>query len=378
MKFLIITPIGYCDVRSGGAEMHIFELMKQITLKTNIEVTVATSGRDLECMSPPEHGLRVEYLSKSPFIFPLPLLLHVRRYIKNADVVIENVSKFPLIIPAIISMISKRPFVAVVHHIHGRTLLMELPVVPALLLLLYEYVSLFIYALLKVPIVTVSKVSETELRKLGFRDIYVVHPAPAYLADDGNDALCRSRKPLLVYVGRVKRYKRLDHFVKAFKYVVEEMPDAVCLVVGKGDEKLGVELRKLASRLSIEKQVRIFVGNISNNLKLKILRKAWLYVFTSAKEGFSISAREALSQGVPIVAYDIPAMRELLVSCDSGVLARNGNVNSLAKQCMKALKNNGVLRATSSRARERAKAYNYETSSKRFLNAIKSVLKLVV
>lgn len=375
MRILVITPIGRDSARSGGAETYIFELAKELALRTNVEVTVVTSGGGIERADSSTSKLRVERLSRGLFAFPLLLLLRARRYVRSADLVIENVSKFPLIVPAVLSRIARRPFVAVVHHIHGRTLLMELPPLPALLLLLYEYVSLFVYSLLGVPVVTVSKASEAELRRLGFSDTYVVPPALANPESDGSTPR-RSKRPILVYVGRVKKYKRLDHFVKACEHVAREVPDVLCLVAGKGDEKLEARLRRLASRLGIGGQVRIFVGNLSDNLKLEILRRAWLYVFTSAKEGFGISVMEAMSQGVPVVAYDIPAMRELISPCGSGALAKSGDVDSLARRCVEMLKDEGLLRAASVRARECAKTYSYEVFLKKFLSSVKSSLRI--
>ncbi len=375
MKILVITPIGYGSARSGGAEVYIFELVKRITLKTNIDVTILTSNKDIEYVKQQEQKLRIESISQDLFMFPLFLLLIIRRRIREADIVVENISKFPLIVPAIISRIAKRPFIAIVHHIHGNTLFMELPTVLAILLFFYEYISLFIYALLRVPVITVSKTSEAELRKLGFRNIYVVHPGLTRLAGNDDNTLRKSMRPLLVYVNRVRKYKRLDHFVKACKYVIEKVPDAVCLIVGKGDEKLGASLKRLASRLGIDKQVKIFVSNVSDNLRYKILGKAWLGVFTSAKEGFGIGVIETLSQRVPVVAYDIPAMRELLAGCYSGVLVKNGDIKDLAEQCIKILKNTEALLSMSREARRFVKIYNYDVSSIKFLNAIATFLK---
>jgi len=379
VRILVITPIGYGSARSGGAEVYIFELAKRITSRTDVDITILTSDRDIKRVKSREQRLKIESISQGFFTFPLFLLFLIRRHIREADIVVENISKFPLLVPAIIARVTKRPFIAIVHHIHGKTLFMELPTVLAILLFFYECISLFIYALFGVPVITVSKTSEAELRKLGFRNIYVVHPGLVRLIGNDDNALRKSMRPLLVYVNRVRKYKRLDHFVKACKYVIEEVPNATCLIVGKGDEKLGASLRRLASRLGVEKQVKIFVSNVSDNLRYKILGKAWLGVFTSAKEGFGIGVLETLSQGVPVVAYDIPAMRELLAGCYSGVLVRNGGINHLARQCIKILKSTEALLSMSSEARRfvkaRSKIYSYDVSAIRFLKAIVTYLK---
>lgn len=375
MRILVITPMCYNSVRSGGAEVYIFELIKQVGERTNIEIEVLTSCENKEQLVFSGSRVHIKYLSTSIFTFPFLLFFHIWRYVKSADLVIENISKFPLITPVLISKVLKKPFIAIVHHIHGRTLFVELPLVIALSLLVYEYVSLFIYALLKVPIITVSKTSKAELWRLGFRDIHVVSPALRYSVDNNNNILCKSKKPLVIYVGRIKKYKRIDHLIRACQYIIKEVPGTVCLIVGKGDRSVENKSRRIASALGVSERVKIYVGCINEDLKLKLLRRAWLYVFTSMKEGFGMSVVEALSQNVPVVAYDIPAVKEVVGKCSSGVLVENGNINKLAVQCVNLLNNKETLWAMSSRARRCVEIYNYDNLLKNFIRVIKALLK---
>lgn len=202
-----------------------------------------------------------------------------------------------------------------------------------------------------------------------------MYPGLPWQVENDNSNSYKSKKPLLVYVNRVKRYKRLDHFVIACKHIIEEIPEAICLIVGKGDEKLEAKLKKLASRLGIDDHVKVFVGNISNSLRRKILRKAWLSVFTSAKEGFGIGVIETLSRGVPVVAYDIPAMREICAGQSLCILAKDGDIGDIATQCIKLLKNGGALSNMSGETEKLVRIYNYDATSVMFLKAMLSSLR---
>lgn len=377
MKLLVITPISHSSYYSGGAERYIFELIRQIASKSNIEVEVLTSAGDEQNLGSHDSKVRITYLTTSLFTFPISILFNLWKYVGDTDIIIENVSKFPLVIPAVISKILRKPFIAIIHHIHGRTLFVELPIVLALFFLIYEYVSLTIYALLKVPVITVSYASKIELSKLGFKNIYVINPTLPCSANDINNTISKSERPLLVYVGRIKRYKRVDHVVKTCHLVLKEIPEVFCLIVGKGDTDMERKLRKLASNLGINERTIIHVCNISENLKHKILKKAWLYIFTSMKEGFGISIAEALSQEVPVVAYDIPAVREFMKKCGSGILAVNGDIKELAKQCITLLKNRDLLKTMTRGARKCVDTCNDANYRKSFFSVIKHALKQV-
>lgn len=306
------------------------------------------------------------------FLFPLIFLLYITRFAKHTDIVIENVSKFPLVIPLIIAKLLRKPFIAVIHHIHGKTLFRELPLVPATVFFLYEILFLKIYAIANAPVITVSNASRIEICKFGFRKIYVVYPG----VPSGEYPLRYSKasKPLLIYVGRVKRYKQIDHFVKACRYVVDEVPEAMCLVVGKGDKHVEKTLRYIASRLGIDDKMKIYIAEVSDGLKYKVMSMGWLYVFTSMKEGFGLSVLEALYHGTPVVAYDIPPLREIIRGSNGGYLVKKGDIRDLARVCINLIRDRNRILMLSSKTIEKAKNFDFNRSSDVFYSIIKIIV----
>jgi glycosyltransferase involved in cell wall biosynthesis len=169
-----------------------------------------------------------------------------------------------------------------------------------------------------------------------------------------------------VYIGRIKKYKRLDHLLKAFAIVKEMAPNASCIIAGKADEKVLLQLEKLAKRLGIERNVS-FKTDISEVQKRELLTKAWVYVISSTKEGFGISALEAQACGTPVVGYAIPGLVDCVENGVTGFLVRNGDYKALA-QAMKFLFLNKEIRLKMSKnAIARASNFKWEISAEKFL-----------
>src|SRR5208282_2083723 len=111
-----------------------------------------------------------------------------------------------------------------------------------------------------------------------------------------------SKPPNLLYFGRLKRYKRVDHVIRSFEIVHRKIPDSRLTIAGKGDDE--DRLRKMAAELVPDGAID-FVGFIDEPGKLEYLTGSKLYVIASEKEGWGISVIESNAAGVPAVGYDV-------------------------------------------------------------------------
>jgi glycosyltransferase involved in cell wall biosynthesis len=110
----------------------------------------------------------------------------------------------------------------------------------------------------------------------------------------------------LVYIGRLRKEKRVQDVLETFAIVSSIRPNAVLYVVGDGP--LRQPLRALAARLGLTNRV-IFCGFMSEDEKIALLRRAAVYVSASRFEGFGIPPIEAMACGAVPVVSDIPAHR---------------------------------------------------------------------
>ena len=105
----------------------------------------------------------------------------------------------------------------------------------------------------------------------------------------------------VVYVARYAPEKNHAAAIRAFALAVRRFPDLVFHCYGGGDpEKL--RLSEISREAGVEDAVRFhdFKENV-----LEIYEQADLAILTSREEGFSLVVQEALSQGVPVVSFDI-------------------------------------------------------------------------
>ena len=63
-----------------------------------------------------------------------------------------------------------------------------------------------------------------------------------------------------------------------------------------------------------------FLGRISEEEKLALLRRSWATVLASPKEGWGIGNLDTAACGTPVIAVDSPGIRESVVDGDTGYL----------------------------------------------------------
>jgi len=90
----------------------------------------------------------------------------------------------------------------------------------------------------------------------------------------------RSVAPLFVYLGRLKKYKRVDVVIRAFADL--NVPDATLQIAGTGDYR--AQLEGLVKSLDLSSRVK-FLGFIPEEEKVHLLRRAWASTLASPKEG---------------------------------------------------------------------------------------------
>ncbi len=126
--------------------------------------------------------------------------------------------------------------------------------------------------------------------------------------------------PVIGFVGRMAKQKRVEDLVFAMALVAILRPDAHLLLVGDGPER--DKLMKFARDIDIDHHAR-FTGHRADAAKL--LRIMDLFWIASDFEGQSNSIMEAMAAGLPVIATDIPPNRELVVDGETGFLVRVGD-----------------------------------------------------
>lgn len=137
----------------------------------------------------------------------------------------------------------------------------------------------------------------------------------AIVAKEGDIEAVRKRYHLperyILSVGTLQLRKNLPLLISAFALVRKRVPDVVLVLVGnRRGHHFDTRIDEVIKELSLQDAV-IFPGYVEQSDLPVMLQGATLFAFPSLYEGFGIPLLEAMSQGTPVVASDIPCLREV-------------------------------------------------------------------
>ena len=146
----------------------------------------------------------------------------------------------------------------------------------------------------------------------------------------------------IIFVGRLIKEKHADLLIHAVTLLQHENPDLRVVIIGEGPE-----YRKI-NNLIIDKKfftpIRVFGFYQNHDDLIAQLKSSKVFVLPSTREGFGITALEALACGLPVVTVDHPsnAVRDLITE-NNGFLCSLSAQDLADKICL-ALQDYGVMR----------------------------------
>lgn len=176
----------------------------------------------------------------------------------------------------------------------------------------------------------------------------------------------------ILHVGRLaKSHKRQHLLIEAFARIADRFPQWDVQFWGDGNQDYKKELSHLISKNHLEK--RVFLCGTTHDVLHKYL-EADLFAFPSASEGFGLALTEAMSVGLPVVAYrSCPACADLIQDERTGLLADDG-VDSLA-QVLSTLMSDRALRIRLGKnAKEDMKKFSPDKIWNRWENILHSTI----
>ena len=149
------------------------------------------------------------------------------------------------------------------------------------------------------------------------------------------------------FVGQLISRKNVTDILAIFNTLHTERDDIELLLLGDGDERTALEAHAdtLAARADIH-----FLGFRQDRLAL--LQSFDLFVMTSTLEGIPRCLMEACAMGVPVAAYDIPGIDQLIRHEHSGLLAPPGDRNTLTDYWRRLLDDDGEAKRLAGNARQ--------------------------
>ncbi len=311
MRIGIACPYSW-DV-PGGVQQHIRDLAEALVDLGHEVSVIAPADEDTplpDYVVPTGRAVPVPYNGSVARVAFGPLSANrVRRWLRDGDFDLLHVHE-PTVpsLPLLACWVASGPIVATVHTAMPRSRIL----------------------------LTTQPVLRTALEKIDGRIAVSEAARSTFVEHLGGDAVLipngvatrryRHARPLdgwpgtggsIGFLGRMDESRKgLAVLLRAFELLAADRPDLRLLVAGPGDT--GEQRHKLPAAL---RERAVFLGEVSEEDKVRVLHSVDVFCSpNTGGESFGIVTAEAMAAGVPIVASDIPAFRQVLRDGRAGEL----------------------------------------------------------
>lgn len=169
------------------------------------------------------------------------------------------------------------------------------------------------------------------------------------------DQLCDHKKSRVIAIGRLSKEKGFDRLLVIWKLITDKHPDWQLDIYGDGNMK-----EKLEQKIKLGNIMNVTLCGTTNNIS-KELSESSICVSTSYYEGFSLVLLEAITHGVPCVAFDCPyGPRTIIEDGKCGYLVQDRNIPLFVEKLCTLMENEQLRLQFSKASVERSKIFNID------------------
>lgn len=159
---------------------------------------------------------------------------------------------------------------------------------------------------------------------------------------------------ILCHVSNFRKVKRVEDVINIF-YKVQQKIASKLILVGDGPERYACE--KLVRELQICDKV-IFIGKVRDTAH--VLELSDVFLLPSETESFGLAALEAMAVGVPVISSNTGGIPEVNIHGETGYLSNVGDVDDMALNTLKILKDDSQLKLFKDNALKRSRHFDIE------------------
>ena len=364
--------ISYRDIRHpefGGAEVILYEIFRRFAAWGH-EVRFLTGHWRGAPFEEEIEGMRITRAG-SQYTFNLRAPGMLRRLLDRepVDLVVEDINKIPFFSPF---FQRRAPVLAVVPHLFGTTVFQQAPFPLALYVYAYERFIPAVYRRSRFSVLSQTTFDDLAARGLPRENLRLIRAGIDHGYYRPPERGGTVPGPVILYLGRLKKYKRIDLVLEALPAVLRRVPDAEYWIVGEGDYRPALEARVRA--MGLGNHVR-FLGFQSGAEKLETLYKTRVLVYTSPKEGWGLSVIEANALGIPAVASDSPGLRESVRHGRTGLLVPHGDVGALEGALIRLLTDDAGWASLGRAGMEWAAEFHWDRTARETLDLAGEVIE---
>ena len=164
--------------------------------------------------------------------------------------------------------------------------------------------------------------------------------------------LANEDEKIITHISNFRKVKRIDDVINSFNLINKEI-NSKLILLGDGPERIKAE--KLCDELNLNEKV-LFLG--ASNETAKILCLSDVFILASTTESFGLVALEAMASSVPVVSTNSGGLPEVNKDGFSGYLSNVGDINTMAENAIKILKDSTKLINFKKNAKQQANKFD--------------------
>lgn len=358
-----ILALNWQDLKnplSGGAEVHLEELLRRLAAKGH-RITLFCSNFKGGATEEVVEGIRI-IRAGNRYNFNWIVPFYLRRLIRTGkyDLLLEDINKIPFYSP----LYQDLPTLVIVPHLFSTTVFSEINFVLGSYIYVSEMFLTAVYRKKRFCVISESTADDMAKRGIPRGNVTVIHCGIDSGLYNNDKKYEKFEQPTALYLGRIKKYKSIQDLITAFRLVRQKAPESRLAIVGTGDYL--PQLKALAHDTHVADAVE-FPGFVSAEKKVEYLCRAHVMVYPSLKEGWGLTNIEANSCGTAVVAANTPGLRDSVKEGYSGVLYEYGNIDELADKMTLLLTDHAYRQSLERGSLEWASRFNWDWAAEEFL-----------
>jgi len=178
----------------------------------------------------------------------------------------------------------------------------------------------------------------------------------------------------ILFVGTLTPRKNIVNLIRAYKQLLKMEPGfaeyQLVLAGAKGyqNDKVFDEIKEQ----KLKKQIH-YLGYITHNQKMELMKKATCFVFPSSYEGFGLPVAEAMALGTPVITSKASSLPE--VAGKAALLVDPEHEHEIAKAFKKVLSDKKLQARMIEKGKKQVKLFSWEKCAKETIKLYESLEK---
>lgn len=372
MKYLYIIANAFTALTGG--DRHFIEISKRWQKIDRLKITLVIpwaakdvcikEGLDANCIIIPPKDVKKLGIIPTYILRAIFALVKVPKF--NKDVIVYSASDcLPDVLPALFTKLLNKnsKWIACSFHLVQHYSRRQGQKVKNIISYYMQRFSIFIVKLADLVIVD-NSILKRELNRMGIKEQRIFISSMGIDRNYIDNIKKEDYRYDGCFVGRLHPAKGIFDLINIWSEVVKQKKDAKLSIIGKGDKDIIDKLSEKIKYYSLEKNIDL-PGFLDKEGMFKVIKGSRVFIFPSHEEGWGIAIAEAMACGLPVVIYDLPALREVF---PQGVIrVRIGDIRKFADETVSLLNNFERYKRLQTEGCEIANRYSWDNVAKKEL-----------